>query len=178
MMLDTNFKKMSRVNLELNSDFFEPRELFENCVSPNMTVEHIKDKRTDNRVKGNKMIEMFEISGIGDGNCVNTEEKRAERTIADDDYGHSDYALYRDNKRKNFLGNKGTEILYYWDSKDQFGQLKLDFASLSKDQVGTSERVAQTSTPSPTRTQKRGNGNDACTCTNVFLLKIAKNRHM
>ena len=45
MMFDPDFKPMSRVNSEIHSDFSEPRELFVNCVSPNMTVKHIKDKR-------------------------------------------------------------------------------------------------------------------------------------
>ena len=72
-MLDPNFKPMSRVNVQLHSDFLEPRELFANCVSTNMTIKHIKDRRTDNRVKAIKMIEMFKVSGNGDGNRVNTE---------------------------------------------------------------------------------------------------------
>ena len=160
MMFDPNFKPISRVNPELHSNFSEPRELFVTCVSPNMTVEHIKDKRTDNRVKIVKTIEMFEVSGNGDGNRVNTEEDWVERTIGDDNYGHFDRNLYKDDKRKNFLGNNGTEILYYWDSKDQFGQLKLVFTSLSKSQAGTSESVAQTETSSSTRTRKRGKRND------------------
>ena len=148
MMFDPDSKPMSRVNPELHSDFSEPRELFVTCVLPNMTVEHIKDKLSDNRVKSVKTIERFEVSGNGDGNRVNTEEDWVERTIGDDNYGHFDRNLYKDDKRKNFLGNNGTEILYYWDSKDRFGQLKLVFASLSKDQAGASERVATTSTPS------------------------------
>ena len=46
MMFDPDFKLMSsRVNPELHSDFSEPRALFVNCVLPNMTVKHIKDKR-------------------------------------------------------------------------------------------------------------------------------------
>ena len=160
MMLDPDFKPMSRVNPELHSDFSEPRELFVNCVLPNMTVEHITDKLSDNRVKGVKLIERFEVSGNGDGNRVNTEEDWAERTIGDDNLGHFDRSLYKDDKRKNFLGNNGTEILYYWDLKDRIGQLKLVFASLSKDQSGTSERVAQTDTLSSTQTRKRRTRND------------------
>ena len=160
MMFDPDSKPMSKVNPELHSDFSEPHELFVTCVSPNMTVEHIKDKRTDSRVKGIKMVEMFKVSGNGDGNCVNTEEEWVERTIGDDNFGHFDHSLYKDDKRKNFLGNNGTEILYYWDSKDWIGQLKLVFASLSKDQTGTSERVAQTETPSSTQTRKQRNRND------------------
>ena len=38
---------------------------------------------------------MFEVSGNGDGNCVNTEEEWVEKTIG----------VYKDDKRKNFQGN-------------------------------------------------------------------------
>ena len=110
MIFDPDFKPKSRVNRELHSDFSEPCDLFVNCVLQNMTVEHIKDKRRDSQVKGIKMIEMFEVSGDGDGNCVNTEEEWVERTISDDDYGHFDCTLYNNDSRKNFLGNNGTEI--------------------------------------------------------------------
>ena len=160
MMFDPIFKPMSRMIPDLHSDFAESRPLLHTCVSLNMTVEHIKDRMTDSRVKGIKTIEMFEVSGNGDGNRVNTEDDWVERAIGDDDYGHFDRSLYIDDKRKNFLGNNGTEILYYWDSKDRFGQLKLVFASLSKEQSGTSERVAQTDTLSSTQTRKRRTRND------------------
>ena len=156
-MNDLVFHPVSVVNPDLHDSFSKPRDLGrDTCMNGTIMLGgQCKDKVADMKVKLYKIMDKYELSGNGEGDLMNEDEEWVTRDATDPNFGSWCPTMYKDDNRKDFLGNFGEEILYAWLLFDQNEIRQSVLATLYNKQAATVDGVPATDEPASHRKRKK-----------------------
>ena len=147
LMNDREYEPVSLVLPDLHSTFAETRDLsYDGCMHVDVTSDDVKVKMADLKVKLYKIIAAYNISGNGDGNSNLVDEDADWVPLAstDENYGHWDRNMFKDDNRSNFTFTFGEVPLYAWHLWDEFQMFATVLARLNTSQAASADSVSNT----------------------------------
>ena len=147
LMNDREYEPVSLVLPDLHSTFAEMRDLlYDGCMHVDVTSDDVKVKMADLKVKLYKIIAAYNISGNGDGNSNLVDEDADWVPLAstDENYGHWDQNMFKDDNRSNFTFTFGEVPLYAWHLWDEFQMFATVLARLNTSQAASADSVSNT----------------------------------
>ena len=147
LMNDREYEPTSLVLPDLHSTFAELRDLsYDGCMHVDVTSDDVKVKMADLKVKLYKIIAAYNISGNGDGNSnlVDEDAEWVPLASTDENYGHWERNMFKDDNRSNFTFNFGEVPLYAWHLWDEFQMFATVLARLNTSQAASADSVSNT----------------------------------